>query len=160
MTQDTQEQLSQEEIQKRIQMQKEQCIFCKIANKELQSKIIHEDDVFLAFLDINPLTNGHTILIPKEHYPMIAFVSDEVLTRAQILARELSVLLQESLKCDDVTIIIPNGQAAGQQIQHFAIHLIPRYENDGVSINLAGEKRDEEELQKVKESMLQHLKQT
>ena len=153
----TQEQLSQEEIQKRMELIKENCIFCKIAKKEIPSKIIHEDEEFMAFLDINPLTNGHTILMPKEHYLMMSFVPDDVLGKIQVLARDLSILLQESLGCDDVTLIIANGQAAGQQIQHFAIHLIPRYKDDGVDIHLEGEERDIDELKEVEEKIMKNL---
>lgn len=154
----SQPQLSQDEIEKRLALIKENCIFCKIVKGEIPSKKIYEDSEFLAFLDINPLTNGHTILIPKEHYMMISFVPDEVLSKIQVLAQKLSQLLVESLDCEDVTLIIANGQAAGQQIQHFAIHLIPRYKGDGVKLNLEGEVRDEEELKAVKEKVLDALK--
>lgn len=151
------EQLSQEEIQKRIELMKENCIFCKIAKKEIPSHIIHEDEQFIAFLDINPLTNGHTVLIPKEHYLMMSFVPDEVLGQVQILAKDLAILLKESMQAEDVTIVIPNGQAAGQQIQHFAIHLIPRYKDDGVEINLEGSERNQKELKVIEEKVLANL---
>lgn len=151
------QQLSEEEIQKRIKMMKENCIFCKIIRGEIPAKKIHEDERFIAFLDINPLTKGHTILIPKEHYMIISLVPDEVLGQAQVLAKQVAQLLQESLGSDDVSIIIPNGQAAGQQIQHFAIHLIPRYKDDGVELNLEGAKRDEEELRVIKETFKSQL---
>lgn len=124
--------LSEDEIAKRIQLLKENCIFCKIINKEIPSRIVYEDDLFLAFLDINPISQGHLILIPKEHYMMITLVPDEILAQCQIIAKQLSILLQESLNCRDVIQFIPNGQAAGQQIQHFAIHLVPQYENDNL----------------------------
>ncbi|MCH8520187.1 MAG: HIT domain-containing protein [Nanoarchaeota archaeon] len=150
-------QLSSDEIQKRMQLIKENCIFCKIVNGEIPAKKIHEDSEFLAFLDINPITKGHTILIPKEHYMMMAFVPDEVLGRIQVLAKQLSELLIKSLNANDVALIIANGQAAGQQIQHFAIHLIPRYEGDNFKLNLEGEKRDEEELKEIKDKLLEKL---
>ncbi|MFP4401843.1 MAG: HIT family protein [Candidatus Nanoarchaeia archaeon] len=157
MSEEQQSQISQEELQKRIELMKENCIFCKIIRGEIPNKTVHEDDNFLAFLDINPITNGHTILIPKEHYLMMSLVPDEVLSQAQVLAKQIAQLLQESLKSDDVTIIIPNGQAAGQQIQHFAIHLIPRYKGDNVNLNLEGQERDEEELRVVKEKVMSKL---
>ena len=119
-----------DDIKNRIELLKENCIFCKIAKHEIPAKIIYEDDIFMAFLDINPISNGHTILIPKEHYMMMTLVPDEILAQSQVMSKKLSILLKESLKCEDIVLFVPNGQAAGQQIQHFAIHLIPRYEGD------------------------------
>lgn len=148
---------SPDEIQKRIQLIKDNCIFCKIVKGEIPAKKIHEDSQFLAFLDINPITKGHTILIPKEHYMMMSFVPDEVLGKIQVLAKQLSELLMKSLEADDVALIVANGQAAGQQIQHFAIHLIPRYEGDNFKLNLEGEKRDEEELKQIKDKLIEKL---
>lgn len=151
--------LSQEEIEKRLKLIKENCIFCKISNKEIPSKIIYEDDIFIAFLDINPISNGHTILMPKEHYMMMILVPDEILAQSQIMAKKISILLQESLSCEDVVIFIPNGQAAGQQIQHFAIHLVPQYDlNSNLLESLQQiEEISQEELEDLHSKILSSL---
>lgn len=134
------EQLSQEEIQKRIQMMKDNCVFCKISKKEIDSKLVFEDDVCIAILDIAPATNGHLLLIPKEHYMMMPMVPDEVLGHLSVISKYLSELLVQAMKSNDVSVFIANGAAAGQQSQHFMMHIIPRYDDDGIKFNLDGDK--------------------
>lgn len=146
---DNQEQLSQEEIQKRIQLMKENCIFCKIVKKEIESKIVFEDDICLAILDINPSTNGHLLLMPKEHYMMMPMVPDEVLGHLSVISKYLSDLLKDSLKCNDVSMFIANGAAAGQQSQHYMMHVIPRYDHDSLDFDLSGEKLSTQELNEL-----------
>lgn len=130
--------LNQEEIEKRIKLMKDNCIFCKIIKGEIESKIVFEDDICFAILDINPATNGHLLLMPKEHYMMMPMVPDEVLGHLSVISKYLSDLLKKTFNCLDVTVFIANGSAAGQQSQHFMIHIIPRYENDGIDFNVEG----------------------
>ena len=131
-------QLSQEEIAKRMQLMKDNCIFCKIIKKEIPSKIIFEDDICTAILDINPATTGHILLMPKEHYMMMPFVPDEVLGHLSVISKYLSDLLKVSFNPEDITIFIANGSAAGQKSQHFMIHVIPRYKDDGINFDISG----------------------
>ncbi len=131
--------LNQEEIEKRIKLMKDNCIFCKIIKGEIESKIIFEDDICFAILDINPATNGHLLLMPKEHFMMMPMVPDEVLGHLTIISKYLSDLLTETFNPKDITIFIANGGAAGQQSQHFMIHIIPRYEGDNIDFNTKGE---------------------
>mgnify|MGYP002637810423 CR=1 FL=1 len=147
------EQLSQEEIQKRIELMKENCIFCKIIKEEIPAKKIFEDDICLAILDINPATTGHLLLMPKEHYMMMPMVPDEVLGHLSVISKYLADLLRQSFDCRDVTIFIANGGAAGQQSQHFMIHVIPRYDDDGLDFDLKGEELSSLELQDLAEKI-------
>lgn len=148
MTQD----LSQEEIQKRMQLMKENCIFCKIINKEIPSQTIFEDDICLAILDINPATKGHILLMPKEHYMMMPMVPDQILGHMTIMSKFLSDLVKKTFPDSiDSTVFIANGAAAGQQSQHFMQHLIPRYENDNINFDVTGDKLDEQELKSLAE---------
>ena len=140
------EHISSEEVQKRMQMVKENCVFCKMASKEMDSKMVFEDDVCFAILDINPATNGHLLLIPKEHYMMLPMVPDEILGHLSVISKYLTDLLKESMQCKNTTVFMANGKAAGQQSSHFMIHLIPRYEHDGLNFDLKGEKLSEDEL--------------
>ncbi len=142
-------QLSEEEMQKRIQMMKENCIFCKIINKEIASKIIFEDDICIAILDINPAVNGHLLLIPKEHYMLMPMVPDNVLGHLSVISKYLSSLLKEAFDANDVTVFIANGAAAGQISQHFMMHVIPRYENDNINFNTGGGKVSYDELNSI-----------
>lgn len=151
------EQLSQEEIQKRIQLMKDNCIFCKITKKEIDSKIVFEDNLCLAILDINPATNGHILLMPKEHYMMLPMVPDEVLGHLSVISKYLSDLLKETFSSTDVSVFIANGAAAGQQSQHFMFHVIPRYSEDGLDFNLNGGENSSEDLEKLAKKFKEKL---
>lgn len=153
------QQLSPEEIQKRIELMKENCIFCKIIKGEIPCKKIFEDDICLAILDIAPATNGHILLMPKEHYMLMPMLPDEVLGHLTVISKMLGELLKEVLEARDITVFIANGAAAGQQSQHFMMHIIPRYENDGIDFNLAGSKISDSELEEVALKMKKRLEQ-
>lgn len=126
------------EVEKRMQLMKENCIFCKIIKKEIESQIIFEDDVCLAILDINPATKGHILLMPKEHYMLMPQVPDQVLGHLTYISKYMSDLLKQTLACDDVSLYIANGAAAGQQAMHFMAHLIPRYPGDNITFEVIG----------------------
>ena len=143
------EQLSPEEIQKRIELMKQNCIFCKIIKEEIPSKKIFEDDICLAILDINPATKGHLLLMPKEHYMMMPMVPDEVIGHLGVISKLLSDLLKQTFDVEDVSVLIANGAAAGQQSQHFMMHVIPRYKDDGLDFKLEGETLDVLELEEL-----------
>jgi histidine triad (HIT) family protein len=100
------------------------CIFCKIINKEITTNFTYEDDNFVAFLDINPKTDGHTLLIPKEHYVWIQETPDEIIGKIFITAKKLVQKLIEEKKCEFVKVEI-----IGKDVPHFHIHLIPQYRN-------------------------------
>ncbi|MBT3408355.1 HIT family protein [archaeon] len=113
-------------------MQKENCIFCKIIDGEIPSKKIFEDELCLATLDINPASEGHIILLPKEHYHIMPLVPDETISHLFNIAQKLSLTLLRGLSMQGTTTFIANGAAAGQKAPHFMIHIIPRLENDGL----------------------------
>ena len=142
--------LSEEEIKKRMDLMKQNCIFCKIIKKEMDSNIVFEDDLCLAILDINPSTQGHLLLMPKEHYMLMPLVPNEVLGHLSIISKYLSELLIETFKAIDVSIYIANGSAAGQQSQHFMIHIIPRYKDDGINFNLNNDEENRMSEEEVK----------
>ncbi len=97
------------------------CIFCKIVNKEIPAFIIYEDDRFLSFLDIKPVTEGHSLLIPKEHYKWIHETPDEIVAQSFIVAKNLINKMRKGLGCDYVQLVV-----VGKDVPHFHIHLIPR----------------------------------
>jgi histidine triad (HIT) family protein len=147
------EKISEEELKKRMEMMKENCIFCKIVKKEVPAKIVFEDEMCMAILDINPATTGHMLLMPKEHYMMMPMVPDNVLGHLGVISKYLSDLLLQTFKPEDVSIFIANGAAAGQQSQHFMMHVIPRYKDDGLDFNLEGGDISDEELEKLSEKL-------
>ncbi len=121
------------EQQQALEEQKAQCPFCKIVKGEIPSKKVFEDDKILAVLDINPATKGHILVMPKEHYPIMPLIPEDIFEYFFTKVKELSATVREGAVCPSTTIFIANGAAAGQQSNHFMIHIIPRDENDGLS---------------------------
>jgi len=109
------------------------CIFCKIINGDIPSYTVYEDDIVKAFLDINPSTNGEILLIPKKHFVNINDIPVDVLNHMSSVIKELYTLQKERLNCSGMTLIQNNDY--GQEIKHFHIHLVPRYENDLLNHN-------------------------
>lgn len=106
------------------------CLFCKIIKGEIPSKTIYEDEIVKVFLDINPSTNGDSLLIPKKHIVTIDEVDDELMCHILKVIKKLKPILEEKLNAKGLTIAQNNGH--GQEVKHFHIHLTPRYEHDYV----------------------------
>ena len=115
-------------------MRNDDCIFCKIANGEIPSATLYEDDNFRVILDLGPASKGHALILPKDHYANLYELSDEIAAKALVLARKMIVRMTKALECDGYNIVQNNGEAAGQTVQHFHIHLIPRYKGDQVGL--------------------------
>ncbi len=111
-----------------------ECLFCKIIKDEIPSKKVYEDNDCLAFLDINPANRGHCLIIPKKHYENIYDIDDRALEKLIITAKNLSKLVKEKLECNGINIVQNNERYAGQLVNHFHVHIIPRYEDDKVVI--------------------------
>ena len=107
------------------------CIFCKLANKDIPTNIIYEDDRFTVILDASPATKGHALILPKNHAANIYELPDEDASAVFVLAKKLATKMTEILHCDGFNIVQNNGEVAGQTVFHFHMHLIPRYLNDG-----------------------------
>lgn len=124
------------------------CIFCMIANGEIPSNKIYEDESVIAFLDINPTSYGHTLVVPKEHCDSFLDCPDETRNHVFEVANKLANKLEQTLHCDGINILTNVHEAAGQSVKHFHIHLIPRYkDHDSVTIEFHEiEKPDFEEL--------------
>ena len=105
----------------------ENCLFCKIINNEIPSYTIYEDELIKIFLDINPLSNGHCLVIPKKHFLDINDVDSEYLNHIFTVVKELLPILENKLNYDGITLTQNNGIA--QEIKHFHLHLIPKYKN-------------------------------
>jgi len=103
------------------------CIFCKIINGEIPSYKIYEDELVYAFLDINPNSCGHTLIIPKKHYQDIDDIDNITLNRILEVAKILKIKIEEKLGCDGLTLIQNNGEV--QEVKHFHLHLKPFYLN-------------------------------
>ncbi len=124
------------------------CIFCKIANGEIPSATLYEDDEFRVILDLGPASKGHALILPKSHAANIYELPEELAGKAMILAKKMAGKMTETFKCDGFNIVQNNGEIAGQTVFHFHMHLIPRYQGDQVRLGwtpgtLTDEVRDE-----------------
>jgi histidine triad (HIT) family protein len=125
------------------------CIFCKIANGEIPSATLYEDEEFRVILDLGPATKGHALILPKSHAANICELPDELVSKAMLLAKKMAGRMKETLNCDGLNIVQNNGEPAGQTVFHFHMHLIPRYEGDhaGITWNPGTlEEKDREEI--------------
>ena len=118
-----------------------ECIFCKIINKELPAYILFEDDQVTAFLDINPVSPGHILIVPNKHYAMLHHIIDDKSSHAILnTTKYLAGKLVEQKICESYSIIQANGRQAEQEIDHVHFHIIPRHINDSVLLKLDTDK--------------------
>ncbi len=110
------------------------CIFCKIANGEIPSATLYEDDEFRVILDLNPAAKGHSLVLPKEHYANLFEIPVDVLGRAAAVAKKVSQKLFSGLHATGLNLVQNNGASAGQTVFHFHLHMIPRYDGDSVRV--------------------------
>ena len=130
------------------------CIFCKIANGEIPSNTIYEDDKFRVILDNGPATRGHALVLPKEHYANLFEMPQDLLADAAVVAKKVASNIKEKLSCDGLNLVQNNGETAGQTVMHFHLHIIPRYENDGQHILWNPTSPSAEELVEVKNTIV------
>lgn len=135
----------------------ENCIFCKIVRGELPAFVVYEDDFVLAFLDINPLMEGHTLIVPKKHYENIFDIDEKILGKIIFVAKNLSQRLKEVLEIEGINLVNASGVVAEQSVPHFHLHLIPRREGDKIDINswwqMKVKKMDKERLKELAEKL-------
>lgn len=110
----------------------ENCIFCMLANGEIPTATVYEDDTFRAILDIAPAHKGHVILLPKTHAANIFELDEEVAAKALPVVKKIAAAVKAATGCDGINILQNNGSAAGQSVFHLHIHIVPRFEGDGI----------------------------
>jgi histidine triad (HIT) family protein len=110
------------------------CIFCAIVRGESPASLTHEDDTVIAFMDHQPITHGHMLVVPREHSVLMAEVNEATAMRTFKVARRLASLARHTLGAGGVNLFVADGEIAFQDVPHFHVHVIPRYPNDGFSI--------------------------
>jgi histidine triad (HIT) family protein len=115
-------------------MKDNNCIFCKIANGEIPSSTLYEDDMVRVILDISPASKGHALILPKEHYANLYEISDEMASHVIKTAKKMAKKMQEELGVEGLNVLQNNGELAGQTVFHYHMHLIPRYQGDKVNM--------------------------
>ena len=111
------------------------CLFCKIANGEIPSATLYEDEKFRVILDLGPATKGHALILPKAHYENLYELPDTLAGDAMVLAKKVITEMKDILNCDGYNVVKNNGKAAGQTVFHFHMHLIPRRDGDEAGIS-------------------------
>ncbi|PIT93646.1 HIT family protein [Candidatus Falkowbacteria bacterium CG10_big_fil_rev_8_21_14_0_10_43_11] len=129
------------------------CVFCKIIKGELPSYKIYEDEKVLVFLDINPVADGHVLLIPKEHYQIMPDVPDDLLAYAFLKAKELMPKIKSAMQVNYISISV-----VGMDVPHFHIHIIPRKFNDGLANFWPTKKYQEGEVEKIAKLITNNIK--
>lgn len=126
-------------------MKDENCIFCKLANGDIPTSTIYEDDDFRVILDASPASKGHALILPKEHFRNLYNLDEELASKVMPLAKKLINKLTPILECDGYNIVQNNEEAAGQTVFHFHVHLIPRKKGDKVGVTWKmGELKEED----------------
>ena len=115
-------------------MKDDNCIFCKIAAGEIPSETVYEDEQFRAILDLGPASAGHTLILPKAHFKDVTEISDEYAANVLKVAAKLGKAMKKGLGCEGFNLVQNNGEAAGQTVMHFHMHVIPRYEGGPANI--------------------------
>lgn len=136
-------------------MKDENCIFCKLANGVFPTNSIYEDEDFNVILDVSPASKGHALILPKEHYQNIYEIEPDLLAKAAKLAQKIVCREKDVLKCDGYNILQNNGEAAGQTVFHYHMHLIPRYDfqKDADILSWSTKEFSDEEMKEICESM-------
>jgi histidine triad (HIT) family protein len=125
------------------------CLFCKIVAGEIPAQIVDEDEHTIAFMDINPWTRGHALVIPREHSRNLYEIGEDDLARTAAGAKRLALRIKERLGCDGINLINSCEPAAWQTVFHFHVHVIPRYEDDPLQLPVRPRQAGEDELAEV-----------
>ena len=139
-------------------MKEENCIFCKIANGEIPAATLYEDDLFRVILDLGPATKGHALILPKNHFSDLLALDEETSAKVLAVAAKVGAAMKKSLHCDGFNLVQNNGEAAGQTVFHFHMHIIPRYEGGPRMVSWEPGQPTKEELAELAECIRQELK--
>lgn len=116
-------------------------IFTKIIRGDIPAVTVYEDEHVIAFLDLHPVRPGHTLVVPKNQCATLAELPFTDATHVWSIVRKLTLALREGLGCHAVTVLLRDGEAAGQEVAHLHVHLIPRDDNDGLGPGFPGGKQ-------------------
>ncbi|MBN1437789.1 MAG: HIT family protein [Anaerolineales bacterium] len=110
----------------------ETCIFCRIIRRDTPASVVFEDEEILAFMDIQPVNPGHVLVIPKRHWASLSDIAPEAFARVSAVSQKVAAALRRSgIRCEAVNLILADGEAAGQEVFHLHMHVIPRFAGDG-----------------------------
>ena len=138
-------------------MKDSNCLFCKIANGEIPSSTIYEDEDFRVILDLGPASRGHALILPKNHYQDVCALDEAVAAKALPLAAKIGAAMKKALGCSGFNVVQNNGKSAGQTVFHFHIHVIPRYDGGPEMVTWKPGEETGEELAQTAELIKKEL---
>lgn len=133
------------------------CIFCKIVAGEIPCFKLIEEAETLAFMDINPVHDGHALIIPKAHYPTVFDIAPEAIAAAARTTRRVARAVNAALQPDGLNLVQSNGPGAAQSVEHFHFHVLPRWNGDGLLVNWSPKPGDHAHIAEIAERIGQHL---
>lgn len=139
--------LSEEEL---LQLKQNQCLFCMISQGKIQSKKIYESSNFLGILDIKPANPGHVLLFSKKHIQYLSDLKEEEISEVFNIANKIGINLIKKFGAKGFNIFLASGNAAGQRLDHFCVHIIPRFENDGINFDWKPKNSEDKILEEIK----------
>ncbi len=136
-------------------MKRDDCIFCKLANGDIPTNTLYENEKFRVILDASPAVKGHALVLPKDHFANIYEIDEQTAGEAAAVAKKMAKKISDTLHCDGLNILQNNGEAAGQTVFHYHIHLIPRYQGDEEKIQITWKQNSfsDEEMQEIKDQL-------
>jgi histidine triad (HIT) family protein len=117
----------------------DQCVFCEILRGDSPATFVYQDDTVVAFMDIQPITHGHILVVPREHAELMSELNDAAAMRTFRVARQLAETVRHTLGAGGVNLFVADGEVAFQDVPHFHVHVIPRYPNDGFGLTFPRE---------------------
>ena len=144
-------------MKEETKMKDQNCIFCKIANGEIPSNTVYEDENFRVILDLSPASKGHALILPKEHAENLFTLPEETAQAAILVAKKVGAAMMEALPCTGLNLVQNNGASAGQTVMHFHLHLIPRYDGDGAMVQWEPHSSDPAEQEQIAEKIREAL---
>ncbi|MFH1248840.1 MAG: HIT family protein [archaeon] len=133
------------------------CLFCRIIRKEIPAYIVYEDNKIIAFLDINPVNPGHTLVVPKTHIDNLGEMDNDSVNIVFNEARDIANIIMKAMNAPGFNLMVNNKKAAGQLIDHVHVHIIPRFEGDGYE-HWHGKKLDDGEMKRISQLISNSLK--
>lgn len=123
------------------------CVFCAIAAGREPASVVHADAAIVAFLDVRPVNPGHLLVVPRAHAPGLAELAPELGTRMFAVGHRLALALRTTgLRCDGVNLFLADGEAAGQEVPHVHLHVLPRFRGDNFRVHADWQRPDRAEL--------------
>ena len=138
-------------------MKKDDCIFCKLANGEIPTNALYEDDIVKVIFDANPAAKGHVLILPKEHFDNIYELDDDTAEHVFKVATKISKAYKKALDFDGLNIVQNNGEVAGQTVFHFHMHIIPRIKGDTVKVGWVPGPADTDTIASIVEKVTPYL---